>query len=393
MFWRHVTPMKVGLVVEWFDEHAGGVAKHVRELANALDKKGVDVTIVTNKPQKIIDDPRNIKIFKIDGFKEPIFKTNISPLATKRMKKCIEDFDIVHAHHAFSRLSLLSLSIASKFNIPSILTTHTVSFFPDYEYFWQFISYVYPRYRLTISKANKIIAVSNAAKKFISYFTNKEAIVIPNGVSIEKFKPRARSYARKKAGVNGSPIILYVGRLVPKKGLDTLITSMKKIVEKYPHAKLYIAGKGNLLPFLKTMTSILGIEKNVEFLGFVEENVLFYLYNSADVFVLPSITGESFGIVLLEAMASGLPIVASNVGGIAEVLENGEYGLLVEPGNSKELAKAIITVLENKDLRSKLAKEGRKVAEEKYAWEKVADKIIEVYSSLVERSSLASEEI
>ena len=376
--------MKVGLVVEWFDEHAGGVAKHVRELANALDKKGVDVTIVTNKPQKIISDD-DIKIFKIDGFKEPIFKTNISPLASKRMKKCIEDFDIVHAHHAFSRLSLLSLSIASKFNIPSVLTTHTVSFFPDYEYFWQFISYVYPRYRLTISKANKIIAVSNAAKKFISYFTNKkEVIVIPNGVSIEKFKPRARSYAREKAGVNGNPVILYVGRLVPKKGLDTLITSMKKIVEKYPHAKLYIAGKGNLLPFLKTMTSILGIEKNVEFLGFVEENVLLYLYNSADVFVLPSITGESFGIVLLEAMASGLPCIATNVGGIAEVLEDGKYGLLVEPGNSKELAKAIITVLENKDLRSKLAKEGRKVAEEKYAWEKVADKIIEVYSSLVE---------
>ena len=374
--------MKVGLVVEWFDEYAGGVAKHVRELASILDKKGVDVTIITNKPKKIIDKYHDIKIFRIDGVKDPVFNTNISPLASKRMRECIEDFDVVHVHHAFSRLSLIGLSTASKFDIPTILTTHTVSFFPDYEYFWQFISYFYPRYRLAISKVDKIVAVSNAAKKFISYFTNKKVVVIPNGVFVDKFKPRKKSYARKKTGMNGNPIILYIGRLVPKKGLDTLITAMKRIVGKYPNAKLYIAGKGKLLPFLKTMSSIFGIEKNVEFLGFVEENILPYIYNSADIFVLPSITGEAFGIVLIEAMASGLPIVASNVGGIAEVLENGKYGLMVKPGNSKELAKAIISVIENNELWNEIAKKGRNITEEKYAWEKVTNDIIRIYKSV-----------
>jgi glycosyltransferase involved in cell wall biosynthesis len=121
---------------------------------------------------------------------DPLFGTNISPAVNKKLKGFLNDnFDVVHAHHAFSRLPLATLSLAYKQNIPSVLTTHTVSFFPDYEYFWNFISYGYPRYRMVISKVNQIISVSEAAKKFISYFTQKDAVVIPNGVSIKKFYP------------------------------------------------------------------------------------------------------------------------------------------------------------------------------------------------------------
>lgn len=375
--------MKVALVVEWFNRDAGGVAYHVSELANVFSKNGMDVTVITNKVERPFSNV-NADILEVEGVTDPLFGTNISPAVNKKLKGFLKDnFDVVHAHHAFSRLPLATLSLAYKQNIPSVLTTHTVSFFPDYEYFWNFISYGYPRYRMVISKVNKIIAVSEAAKKFISYFTQKDAVVIPNGVSIKKFHPVDKYLAREKVGLDGNPIILYVGRLVPKKGVDVLIRSMKEVVKSYPHALLVIAGSGKMMPLLKTLVRIAGLEKNILFLGFVGENLLPYLYNSADVFALPSITAESFGIVLLEAMASGLPIVASNVGGIAEVLEKGKYGLLVEPGNSKELTKAIITVLENENLRNELAKEGRKVAKEKYAWEKVANKIIEVYSSLV----------
>ncbi len=363
--------MKVALVSEWIDEHEGGVARHVRELAGFLKNK-IDVSIITNKPEKLIG---NTKILEISGARDPVFKINISPNVVKEIREYVADFDVVHAHHAFSRLSLLSISLADKYNIPSVLTTHTSSFFQDYEYFWQFISYIYPRYRLTISKVNKIIAVSEVAKKFISYFTEKNAIVIPNGVSTKKFKPR-------EIERDGEPVILYVGRLVPKKGIDVAIISMKKVIEKYPNAKLVIAGRGKMMPILKSMVAILGIEKNVEFLGYVNDNFLPYLYNSADVFVLPSIMAESFGIVLLEAMSSGLPIVATKVGGIVEVLENGKYGILVEPGNAKEMADGIIKILEDEQLSNNLSIKGRKIVMQKYSWEKISNKIIKVYNEL-----------
>ncbi|MCD6171969.1 MAG: glycosyltransferase family 4 protein [Thermoplasmata archaeon] len=373
--------MKVAIIAEWIEDYAGGVARHVRELANHLYKNGIDVSIITNNPEYIINDK---KIFIVDGIREPFFKVNISPNLSRELKNRIRNFDLIHAHHAFSRLSLASISGASKLNIPSVLTTHTLSFFPDYEYFWQFLSYIYPRYRITISKTDRIIAVSNAAKKFISYFANKEAIVIPNGVDIKKFRPYNKKYARRKIGIEHDfPMILYIGRLVPRKGIDVLIFSMKKVVKKYPNAILFIAGKGKILPILKAMANLAGVEKNIKFLGYVDDKILPYLYSAADVFVLPSITGESFGIVLLEAMASGTPIVATKVGGIVEIIENEKNGIIVESGNTKETAKAILKILEDDRIRKNFSKKGRKMAEDRYSWDKIVKKTINVYEKLM----------
>ncbi|RLF64236.1 MAG: glycosyltransferase family 1 protein [Thermoplasmata archaeon] len=374
--------MKVALVVEWFNRDAGGVAYHVSELANVFSKNGMDVTVITNKVERPFSNV-NADILEVEGVTDPLFGTNISPAVKKKLKGFLNDnFDVVHAHHAFSRLPLATLSLAYKQNIPSVLTTHTVSFFPDYEYFWNFISYGYPRYRMVISKVNKIIAVSEAAKKFISYFTQKDAVVIPNGVSIKKFHPVDKYLAREKVGLDGDPIILYVGRLVPKKGVDVLIRSMKEVVESYPHALLVIAGSGKMMPLLKTLVRIAGLEKNILFLGFVGENLLPYLYNSADVFALPSITAESFGIVLLEAMASGVPVISTRVGGIEEVLGGGKYGYLVEPNNSSELARGIIELLDDKNLREDIAKKGRERVEKEYSWDNVGKRVMEVYEEV-----------
>lgn len=124
----------------------------------------MDVTVITNKVERPFSNV-NADILEVEGVTDPLFGTNISPAVNKKLKGFLKDnFDVVHAHHAFSRLPLATLSLAYKQNIPSVLTTHTVSFFPDYEYFWNFISYGYPRYRMVISKVNKIIAVSEAAK-------------------------------------------------------------------------------------------------------------------------------------------------------------------------------------------------------------------------------------
>ena len=367
--------MNVALITEWFNSYEGGVAGHVKNLALILKKNKIDVSIITNKMKEKKDV--NLHVYEIEGVKDPMFKLNLSPKITKKMRKILEkNFDVVHCHHAFARLPLTGIHVADKINIPSILTTHTVSLFPDADYLWRPLSYGYPRYRLQISKVKEIIAVSESAKTFIEYFADETKIrVIPNGVDVNRFSPD------NKNENNRGLVILYMGRLVPKKGIHILIRAMKNIVKKYPDALLLIGGRGKMKTFLSSYANTLGLKDNVRFLGYVPDSMLPSLYSSSDVFVLPSITAESFGITLLEAMASGTPVVGSNVGGIPEVINN--CGFIVEPSSPKKLSDAVITLLDDEDLRKKFGRKGRKRVEEKYSWDIVGKKIIEVYKEVM----------
>ncbi|HEB37253.1 MAG TPA: glycosyltransferase family 1 protein [Thermoplasmatales archaeon] len=364
--------MRIALVTEWFVSHEGGVASHVRELASWLRKKDVEVCIVTNEVKDEVNI--DVEIIETPGPRDPLFKLNISPSLKSKLKDVLKDVDVVHSHHAFSRLPLSSIYVSHKLGIHSVLTTHTVSFLPELEYFWQAISYSYPKYRLRLKKVDRIIAVSNAAKRFIQYFTDREDIVvIPNGVDINRFKPREK----KEFGKN----LLYVGRIVPKKGLHVLLYAMKKVVEKDDEVKLRIAGKGRLLPLMKSLSKMLDIERNVNFLGYVPDKDLPELYRSSDLLILPSITGESFGITLLEAMASGLPVIGTNVGGVPEII-NG-CGKIVEPGKPNQLSRAILDLLKDFDRMKELGEKGRERVEKLYSWDVVGEKIFNVYKELV----------
>jgi glycosyltransferase involved in cell wall biosynthesis len=319
----------------------------------------------------------NVPVYEIAGMKDPMFKLNLSPKITKKMRKILEKFDVVHCHHAFARLPLTGIHAADMINIPSVLTTHTVSLFPDAEYLWRPLSYGYPRYRLQISKVKKIIAVSESAKTFIEYFADENKIrVIPNGVDVNRFSPD-----NKNEKGDNRPTILYMGRLVPKKGVPVLIRAMKNIVKKYPDALLIVGGKGKMKTFLSSYANTLGLKENVRFLGYVPDSMLPSLYSSSDVFVLPSTTSESFGITLLEAMASGTPVIGSSVGGIPEVI--GDCGFIVEPGNPKKVSDAVITLLDDENLREKLGRKGRKRVEEKYSWDIIGKNIINVYKEVM----------
>ena len=291
------------------------------------------------------------------------------------------DFDVVHAHHAFARMPLSALSIARDLGIRSILTTHTVSFMPDYEYLWKTISYGYPVYRLMLSNADEIIAVSAAAKKFISHFTDVPVRVIPNGVDTYKFRNMDKRKARRIMGFGDEPFFLYVGRLVSKKGLFTLLLAFKDVLKEIPEAKLRIAGKGKLKPVLSSFAKTLGIDENVEFLGYVPDKVLNPLFSSADIFVLPSSFGESFGIVILEAMASGTPVIGTRVGGIEEILGEGN-GILVPPSDPYALADAMLTLINDENLQEKIVKKALQKVKEEYDWKVVAKRVIDAYKDI-----------
>lgn len=371
--------MRVAVVTEWFDARGGGVAVHVKYLTEFLMRCSIEVEIITGcwNPEEI---PINAPVRTIKGPKDPFFRLNISPWTSKEMREIIKkgDFDVVHAHHAFARMPLSALSIARDLGIRSILTTHTVSFMPDYEYLWKTISYGYPVYRLMLSKADEIIAVSEAAKRFISHFTDVPVRVIPNGVDTHKFRNMDKREARKIMGFGDEPFFLYVGRLVSKKGLFTLLLAFRDVLKEIPEAKLRIAGKGKLKPILNSFANVLGINENIEFLGFVPDDRLNPLFSSADIFVLPSSFGESFGIVILEAMASGTAVIGTRVGGIEEILGEG-YGILVPPSDSSALADAMVSLMNDADLREKIVKRALQKVKEKYDWRVVARKVVDVY--------------
>jgi 1,4-alpha-glucan branching enzyme len=203
--------------------------------------------------------------------------------------------------------------------------------------------------------------------------------IVPNGVDVEKFKPSENSQAiRMQLGLGNGPIVLFVGSLIPRKGVHFLVEAAKKIVNEHSDTKFLIVGEGPLKNQLIVSLENANLSGNFKFLGNLKDDLLPLMYNCADVFVLPSIQ-EGQGIVLLEAQASGKPVVAFNVGGVNEAVRNKETGLLVKRGSTQELADAISSLISDGALREKMGADGRKFVTENYTWDICAQKMLKVY--------------
>ncbi len=183
-------------------------------------------------------------------------------------------------------------------------------------------------------------------------------------------------------GIEGR-VVLYVSRMSFRKGPHLLLNAFQNLAKEIDDVTLVMVGSGEMLPFLKAQAKFLGIEDRVVFTGYVPGNTLPKLFGMADVFVLPSTTAEAFGIVILEAMASGIPVVATNVGGIPEVIKKSRSGILVPPGDEVALKNAIHTLLSAENLRRDLGKAGRRAVEREYSWKVVASKIEAEYDKIL----------
>ncbi len=272
--------------------------------------------------------------------------------------------DIVHIHHAFTPLTFRALKIAKKKGIPAIVTNHSIA--PLYDrYFWKLLKLGF-RY---LNDASAIIAVSNVAKRFISNFTLKDIVVIPNGVDVEKFRPM-KDYGQRRA-------LLYIGRLSARKGVHLLTLLLFKCLKELD-AELIIAGKDEMftLPILKLQRALC---KNVRVLGFVPDDNLPKLYNYADITLIPSITMESFGITAIESLACSTPVIATKVGALPEIIKSG--GITT---NLWEFPKVVANLLSNPDKIQKLGKEGRKLVEKEYSWDVVAKRIENIYFKVLD---------
>ncbi|MEM3956816.1 MAG: glycosyltransferase family 4 protein [Thermoproteota archaeon] len=194
---------------------------------------------------------------------------------------------------------------------------------------------------------------------------------MPNGVKVEEFAPPTKKFDGKS--------VLFVGRLVYRKGLHSLLEAIKQVVDEKIDVELTIAGSGYLSPILRATVKTTGLQDNVFLRESLAKSELVDLYQKANVFVLPSIFGESFGIVLLEAMASKTPIVATAQGGICEIVRHMETGLLVRRKNRiKDLAKGILTLLEDKELSERISFNAFREAW-KYDWSIIVEEIEKVY--------------
>jgi len=234
----------------------------------------------------------------------------------------------------------------------------------------------------TAKNAKLIVTISKySVEKIQKCYAVDEAKVriVPNGVDPEKFKLLEDQEAIKRQfGLGNEPCVLFVGSLIPRKGLPFLVEAAEKIVKEYSETKFVIAGEGPLKNQLLSNLATANLSGNFKFLGNVKEDMLPAVYNCADVFALPSIQ-EGQGIVLLEAQASAKPVVAFDVGGVNEAVRNGETGLLVKRGDTGELADALLKLLSDKALREKMGANGRRFVTENFTWDICAQKMLSVY--------------
>lgn len=231
-----------------------------------------------------------------------------------------------------------------------------------------------------LSKVSNIIVCSPQMKVMVGERTSSKIYVIPNGVDFDEIQKIGTEDKFKH------PAILFMGTYSVKKGIDILLNAVPIIRKEIPSLHVYIAGKSvseEEDKNLKKLAEELNIEENVSFLGFISGAEKYAYYKSADIYVHPS-RYEPFGVVLLEAMACGKPIVASRVGGIPFVVEDGKTGLLFKSENVEELAEKVMLLLRNKELRVKMGKAGRERAK-LFTWERSAEMTVEVYKEVIEK--------
>ena len=375
--------MRVALVSDWYYPKIGGVASHMHHLAIKLKERGHEVAIVTNnrttgKEEDL--EKRGIELIKIPGIVSPLLEVNVTYglKSSEELNEFLKDFDIIHSHHAFTPLALKAVKAGRAMRRATLLTTHSISFAHESK-LWEALGFTISLFTDYLKYPHRIIAVSRAAKAFIEHFTDVPISIVPNGVDDKRFSPtKEKDKIKAKFGIKGN-VVLYVSRMSYRKGPHVLLNAFSKIED----ATLVIVGSGEMLPFLKAQAKFLGIEDRVVFMGYVSDDLLPEIFKMADIFVLPSVSSEAFGIVVLEAMASGVPVIATDVGGIPEVLKENEAGLLVPPGNELELRNAIQKLLNNEELRKWYGINGRKAVEEKYSWDKVVVEIEKVYEEII----------
>ncbi len=360
--------MRILFVSDIYYPHIGGVSEHICNLANHFEGMGHKVSILTANIHGELkpDEERVIRLGK-----SAIIPANRScsrityGVSTDKISRIVNKYDIVHIHGTLApTLPLLTLMTSRRTNI--------FTFHPTFEPSLLFeVSKGY--LRRYFDRINGKIAVSKTARDSIFRYFPGEYRIIPNGVDTERFTPGDASRKFPKGILPKE--ILFVGRIEPRKGLQYLIDALPLVKKEIDDVHLTVVGGGYKEMRLRISDEV---KDSIRFLGFVEPGHLSEIFKGSSLFVSPAISGESFGIVLIEAMASGVPVIASDIPGYRCVIEDRKNGLLVSPGDHKEIAESIVKIMKNDNLRCSLIKGGLKSAA-RYSWKKVSKEILDFY--------------
>jgi len=369
----------------------GGIARHCLGLSKALAKLGHEVYVVTLEfpGTPLFEDVDGVKVYRVLielGHPNFIIWTFIfNHFMEKKVAELSRSvkFDVIHIHDwltaeaGVSSKHFLNKSLVSTVHSTEVGRSQGLhnpdSFLIDGIEWW--MTY----------EAKQVIVCSNSVKwELESHFNlpHDKITVIPNGVEISNFNLNInREEVKRRYGIKPNErIVLFIGRLVPQKGVDTLIKAVPLIIQRHRDIKILIAGDGWSRTYLEELAKSMGLGDHVRFLGFISDWELADLMVAADVLVIPSVY-EPFGIVALEGMAAGTPVVATNIGGLSEIIEHDRTGVLVYPRNPESIAWGVNRVLSDRKYADWLVRNARKKVLEAYSWEEIAKRTVEVYES------------
>ena len=376
--------MRIAMVGDEFYPAMGGAPTYTVDLGKALSELGVEPIVLTHSypgyPRE--EEFDGLKVRRLEGFVMSRVNRAASAGLIRRLYENIKlgGFDVVHGQDIYSPMALASVFSAHKRKIPSVLTCHSVH---KAGKIWQLI------HKPVVSgmkRADRVISVSSAAKSYCAVLgvPQNKIEIIPNGVDLSIFNEKVDGSAmRAKLGIASEPLAVTAIRFVKRKGPGYLVSAFSKVLESMPDAKLAIAGSGPEAANLRVQIRKLGMEKSVEILIGLKREEVAELMAAADVFVLPSLV-ESFGIVLLEAMAVGTPIVCTRTQGATEIVDDKVNGVMVQPADSDALADGILRVLNDSQLARGLRKNGLKVVQNRFSWKRTAKMTLELYERVCE---------
>ncbi|HZA11642.1 glycosyltransferase family 4 protein [Mycobacterium sp.] len=368
--------MRIGMVCPYSFDVPGGVQSHVLQLAAVMRARHHDVSVLAPSsphvklPDYVVSGGKAVPI----PYNGSVARLRFGPATHRKVKRWLVegDFDVLHVHEPNApSLSMLALMIAAG---PIVATFHTSTTKSLTLSVFQGI--LRPWHEKIIGR----IAVSDLARRWQMEALGSDAVEIPNGVDVKSFAdaPPLDGYPRP------GKTVLFLGRFdEPRKGMAVLLRALPRLVERFPELDVLIVGRGDS-DELREQAGPLAT--HLRFLGQVDEQTKASAMRSADVYCAPHIGGESFGIVLVEAMAAGTPVVASDLDAFRRVLRDGEAGCLVPVDDADALARAIIVVLDDDTLRARYVKAAT-AAVRRYDWSVVAQQIMRVYETVAAAGS------
>lgn len=367
--------MRIGIVCPYSFDVPGGVQFHVRDLAEHLLDGGHAVSVLapadddTPVPPYVEAAGRAVPV-KYNG---SVARLQFGPVSASRVRRWLDegDFDVLHIHEPIApSLSLLALWIATG---PIVATFHTANLRS------RAMQVAQPLMRPSLEKISARIAVSEDARRTLVEHLGGDAVVIPNGVFVDRFAaaPRVDAWT----GTPERPTVAFVGRIdEPRKGLPVLAAAVPGILARHPGTRFLVVGRGDGDGVLDELAPPSAAA--VELLGALSDEDKASVLRSVDVYVAPHTGGESFGIVLVEAMSAGAPVVASDLGAFRRVLGDGDLGVLVPVEDAPALARAVSGLLDDPAERAALSARASH-AVQRYDWSRVAADVLAVYETVV----------